>query len=67
MPGAMVTKQVGTYLTTKDLDLEKAGLTFIANRDENGHASMTLYLDDGESLVQPDENYAYQLNANSLI
>jgi len=59
MPGAMVIKQEGTFYTTKELDLEKAGLTFIANRDENGHASMTLYLDDGESLDQPDENYAY--------
>lgn len=36
MPGAIVTKQIGTFYTTNDIDLSKQPLTFIANRDENG-------------------------------
>jgi hypothetical protein len=52
MPGAIVTKQEGTFYTTKDIDLSKQPLTFVANRDENGQAKLKLYLDDGESLNQ---------------
>lgn len=52
MPGAIVAKQSGTFFTTKDLNNSDGSLipfTLVANRDENGAASMKLYLDDGES------------------
>jgi hypothetical protein len=66
MPGAIVTKQEGTFYTTKDIDLSKQPLTFVANRDENGQAKLKLYLDDGESLNQQTEYYEFLLSANSL-
>ena len=64
MPGAIVTKQEGTFMTTGDLT--DAPLTFIANRDDNGAASMKIYLDDGISTTQDTEWYEFILSGNSL-
>jgi hypothetical protein len=48
MPGAIVTKQMGDFMTTSDLSANL--FTMVANRDTNGHAQGTLYVDDGVSL-----------------
>jgi hypothetical protein len=54
MPGKIVVKQDGNYTTTSDLKLgEKSNITLIANRDSNGAATGSVYLDDGESKDQP--------------
>ena len=66
MPGAIVTKQEGTFFTTQDIALDKTPFTFIANRDKNGAASTKIYLDDGESLEQDTEYYNILLSANSI-
>jgi len=36
MPGAIVTKQEGAFLTTQDIALDKTAVVLIANRDANG-------------------------------
>ena len=64
MPGAIVTKQEGSFFTTGNLN--DVPLTFIANRDDNGAASMKLYLDDGISTDQDTEYYEFILSGNSL-
>jgi hypothetical protein len=64
MPGKIVTKQMGDFLTTTDL---KDNLfTLVANRDEFGHAEGTLYVDDGVTLDQPYDYMEFQLSANSF-
>lgn len=55
MPGAIITKQEGSFFTTGNLN--DVPLTFIANRDDNGAANMKLYLDDGISTDQDTEYY----------
>lgn len=64
MPGKIVTKQMGDFLTTTDL---KDNLfTLVANRDEFGHAEGTLYVDDGVTLDQAYDYMEFQLSANSF-
>jgi hypothetical protein len=64
MPGKIVTKQMGDFMTTTDL---KDNLfTLVANRDEFGHAEGTLYVDDGVSLNQAYDYMEFQLSANSF-
>lgn len=67
MPGAIVTKQEGTFFTTQDIQQGNSSpLTLVANRDHNGAASLRLYLDDGISTDQQTEFYEFLLSANSL-
>jgi len=64
MPGKIATKQVGDW--TKTADLSGNQLTFVANRDTQGKASGSLYIDDGVSLNQDYNYYQFLLSANSL-
>lgn len=64
MPGAIVTKQMGDFMTTSDLSANL--FTMVANRDTNGHAQGTLYVDDGVSLSQAYDYVEFQLSANSF-
>jgi len=51
---------------TKTADLSGNQLTFVANRDTQGKASGSLYIDDGVSLNQDYNYYQFLLSANSL-
>ena len=64
MPGAIVTKQEGDFMTTSDLSANK--FTMVANRDNLGHAQGTLYVDDGVSVEQGYDYFEFQLSANSF-
>jgi len=46
--------------------LTKAPLSLIINRDEYGHATGKVFLDDGYSLDQPYEYYEFNLGAKTL-
>ena len=64
MPGKIITKQMGDFMTTTDL---KDNLfTLVANRDSFGHAEGTLYVDDGVSLDQAYDYIEFQISANSF-
>jgi alpha-glucosidase (family GH31 glycosyl hydrolase) len=64
MPGKIVTKQMGDFMTTADL--KNNVFTLVANRDTNGHAEGTLYIDDGITKDQPYDYMTFQLSANSF-
>jgi hypothetical protein len=64
MPGAIVTKQMGDFMTTSDLSDNL--FTMIANRDTNSQATGTLYVDDGVKISQSYDHLAFQLSAKSF-
>lgn len=64
MPGAIVTKQMGDFMTTSDLSDNL--FTMVANRDKNLQASGTLYVDNGVAIDQSYDYLEFQLSAKSF-
>jgi hypothetical protein len=64
MPGAIVTKQMGDFMTTSDLSANL--FTMIANRDTNSQATGSLYVDDGVTISQSYDYLEFQLSAKSF-